>query len=452
MVAAGCGADKQVEDSPGRPIIFFAVDGMEWSVVKPLLERGELPVIAGLMDRGTFGYLRSMTPTYSAVIWTTIATGKLPAMHGIKHFVYESAPGRGDYHYYTSGHRQTKAFWNILSDYKRTVHTLGWWMTYPAEKVNGIMVSQTNTTSVLRAPQRALWKGALFKGVEGQVYPPDYQNRVMGLLEEVDSKIDSITESIFGVPPNPTTPFSQMMWDQTLWAFRADATYLRVAQDILSRGEPFDVLSIYIGGPDVSGHRFWRYAHPEEFSNPPPPDQIENFGNVIDDYYRYIDRSIGDILARAPENVTVIIASDHGMKAINSEGEFKADDPPQLTNSANHLDAPPGVFIAEGSPFRSGAPDGMTSATLDPTRLKVIGGVLDIAPTLLWIEGIPLGRDLAGEPLTELLDPAWVEAHPRQYVDTHDDKAWLASREERIREAVDQNERLEQLRSLGYIK
>ena len=243
-----------------------------------------------------------------------------------------------------------------------------------------------------------------------------------------------------------------MMWDQTQWAFRADATYLRVAHDIMDTRPEYDVFTIYVGGPDVSGHRFWRYAYPEEFQQPPPAEQIENFGNVIDDYYRYLDRSLGELLARAPQDLTVIIASDHGMHAINQGRHFDPSDTPQLTNSGNHLDAPAGVFIAAGEPFRSSAPGSMTVATLDLTRMKVVGGVLDVAPTLLWIKDVPVGRDFLGEAMTELLDPTWVQTHPRKLVDTHDDKEWLGSRESRVREAVDQNERLDQLRSLGYIK
>ena len=126
---------------------------------------------------------------------------KTPDKHGIEHFIYQGR--NGAYHYYTSGHRRTKAFWNILGDYGLDVHCIGWWMTYPVEPIHGTMVSQTNTTSVIRDPRRALWKGTLLKGVEGQVHPPDYQNHVMELLEQTNGSMSVLTEGIFGPLPNP---------------------------------------------------------------------------------------------------------------------------------------------------------------------------------------------------------------------------------------------------------
>jgi predicted AlkP superfamily phosphohydrolase/phosphomutase len=434
-------------------MILFAVDGLEWRVMEPLIESGQLPVMARLMKRGTFGYLESMQPTFSAVIWTSVATGKIPQKHGILHFVYPtSRGGRKEYRYYTSGHRKTKAFWNILSDFDLDVHCIGWWMTYPAEAINGVMVTQTNTTGVLRNPRRALWKGALLKGVEDQVYPPERQNRVMSLLEETDRNLDTITENIFGRTPNKRNGFSQMMWDQAQWAFRADATYVRVARDILETGEPFDLLALYLGGPDVAGHRFWRYAYPDEFDNPPERAQIENFGRIIADHYVYVDRIIGEILDIVPDDTGVLIVSDHGMHAINQDGEFRVDGSPMSTNSAHHLDAPPGVVIAAGGPFRSPAISERTAEDLDLAKMETVGSVLDVLPTLLAIKGIPVGEDMDGTPLRSVIDLDWMERSGIRYVPTHDTEEWLAGRQERIREAVDQTERLEQLRSLGYIK
>jgi hypothetical protein len=73
-------------------------------------------------------------------------------------------------------------------------------------------------------------------------------------------------------------------------------------------------------------------------------------------------------------------------------------------------------------------------------------------PTLLALEGIPLGADFAGKPMTNIIDPAFLKKVPVSTVKTHDDKTWDAARAARMKEASDRAERLEQLRSLGYIK
>ena len=46
--------------------------------------------------------------------------------------------------------RRTKAIWNMASEAGLRVAVVGWWMTFPVEPVNGVMVAQTNTTDQLR--------------------------------------------------------------------------------------------------------------------------------------------------------------------------------------------------------------------------------------------------------------------------------------------------------------
>lgn len=454
IVLTGLGCSKPAERSTPmeakHPLIFVAADGLEWSVMEPLLNSGRLPAIAHLMANGSYGYLRSMDPTYSPVVWTSIATGKLPSKHGIEHFVYTAG---GKQHYYTSGHRKTKAFWNILSDYGLTTHVLGWWMTFPAENINGVMVAQTNTIGVLDDPKRALWKGSLLRGVEGQVTPPERQNEVMDILDITEASFDSLAASIFGTTASaPATPFTKLMWDQSRWSFRADAVYTQVALRLLQSKVPFDVLSVYVGGPDVAGHRFWRYAHPQDFSNPPSASEIATYGHVIDDYYVHLDHVIDALLRAAPEGTSVLIVSDHGMHTVNPRGDFSVDDAPDQWNSGNHLDAPAGVFIAAGPGFLDATPGDSLPLPFARANLVQVGVVFDVLPTLLALKAIPIARDFDGQVLTNVIEPAWLERFPVREIATHDDKAFEAARTQRMKEAVDQAERLEQLKSLGYIQ
>lgn len=449
-VAIGCSRtpDRTVPTSARGPLILLAVDGLEWSVATPLLNAGRLPNLASLMARGSFGYLATMTPTYSPVVWTTIATGKSPDEHGIKHFVYTE---NGVTRYYSSGHRRTKAFWNILSDYGLTVDVMGWWMTFPAEAINGLMVAQTNTTGVLDDPKRALWKGALLRGVDGQVTPADRQTEVMDILDATEAGFDSLAVSIFGGAVSaPKSPFTKLMWDQSRWAFRADEVYTQVAERLLSRKQPFDLLTFYVGGPDVAGHRFWRYAHPQDFFYPPSPEEVAAFGHVIDDYYVHLDHVIGDVLRLAPENTTVILVSDHGMHTVNPKQEFHVETTQEFWNSGNHMDEPPGVFIAAGPMIRDTTPGDVLPLSLD--ALRTVGSVYDVLPTILALKDIPLGKDMRGHVLTDVVDAEWLKKFPVRTIPTHDDPAFEAARVLRMKEAADQSERLEQLKSLGYIQ
>ncbi len=452
LTLVGCskGTERAVAPETRRPLILIAADGLEWAVMEPLLNDGRLPTISRLLASGIYGYLESMEPTYSPVVWTSIATGKTPVQHGIEHFVYDEGGSR---RYYTSGHRKTKAFWNILSDFGLTTHVLGWWMTYPAESIHGVMVAQTNTTGVLDDPKRALWKGSLLRGVEGQVSPPERQNEVMDILEETEASFDSLAVAIFGATVNaPMSEFTKLMWEQSRWSFRADAVYTRVAERLLASKEPFDLLSVYVGGPDVAGHRFWRYAYPQDFFNPPSEQEVAAFGHVIDDYYIHLDRVIDALLRAAPDGTSVLIVSDHGMHTVNPRGAFSANDSPEDWNSGNHLDAPSGVFIAAGPGFVDAIPGDLLPLPFARADLKDVGDVFDVLPTLLALKNVPIARDFEGTIMENVIEAAWLEKFPVRTIDTHDDKAFESARAARMREAADQAERLEQLKSLGYIR
>ncbi|HKW15819.1 MAG TPA: alkaline phosphatase family protein [Candidatus Krumholzibacteria bacterium] len=441
-------APKSTSCAQCSPIILYGCDGMEWSILLPLIQQGRMPVMASLMQRGSYGYLETIEPTFSPVIWTTMATGKMPKDHGIEGFVYRVGPGEDGQRFYTSGHRATKAFWNILSDYSRTVDCLGWWMTYPAEHINGVMVAQTNTTAVLHDSENALLKGTVLRGVEDQVYPPEKQDEVMDVLDNIDHSIDSVLTNMFGTIPHATADITKVAWDQSQWAFRADELYLEVAKKLITSQPHFDLLAVYIGGTDVAAHRFWRYTYPQEFEHPPVASEIASFGKILPDYYAYVDRKLGELIAAAPKNATVIVVSDHGHHAVNIEHDFQVTDEAEMRLSGNHMDAPPGVFIAAGPNIVHTA-----GATISmPDRDHPIGRAWDILPTLLALEGIPLGEDFAGKPMTNIIDPEFLKKVPVRTVKTHDDKTWDAARAARMKEASDRAERLEQLRSLGYIK
>ena len=147
----------------------IGVDGLEWDVLLPLVRDGKAPAMASLMRRGVFGKLETLQPTLSPVIWTTIATGKSPTEHGIGNFV-KPVLKDGKPELFSNLDRRTKAIWNIASDYDKRVAVVGWWMTYPVEAINGVMVAQTNTAEQLDiAGGKQIWKGQLIQGAAGQV-------------------------------------------------------------------------------------------------------------------------------------------------------------------------------------------------------------------------------------------------------------------------------------------
>ena len=432
------------------PVVVFAVDGFEWDVLLPLLKAGKLPNLVQLMERGCYGELETFEPTLSPVVWTTVATGKHHSKHGIKHFVVTSEGG-AKVRLNTSQDRKTKAIWNILSDHGRSVASIGWWLTFPVESINGVMVAQTNTTEQLdpRGGKHVM-KGVLRPGMSHQVFPPGQHARMFETLREVESILPDLSRTLFGDFRHPLQLLDERLWNNCQWSFRADATYLRIAIQQLAENPDTDLSLVYFGGPDVVGHRFWRYMQPDNFRHRPTDQQLENFASIIEDYYIYTDQSLGRLLEACPSNTTMLVISDHGMGPINQNALFNPDDPPKDVNSGHHFDSPPGVFFAAGPCIRKTAVD-KTVDQLTRDDLALIGSVTDITPTILAMLRIPLGEDMDGRVLKHIFrDEFRIEQQPPA-VRSHDTSGFLASRSVTAEPHPAEAERLQQLRSLGYV-
>jgi predicted AlkP superfamily pyrophosphatase or phosphodiesterase len=373
------------------------------------------------MRRGAFGTLKPMKPSKSPRLWTTIATGKPPAEHGILDFTWTDEQGRELL--VTSAQREVKAFWNILGDHGVTSDTIGWWVTYPVEAVNGTMVAQANTAG------GALRKGSLLPGAPGQVWPAEFEPVVFARFEAVERTLDAWMEELFGAEAvRPRHPELRRRWDDCRWALRADRTYLEVVRALLDRGPPARVTSLYIGGTDVLGHRFWTAYEPGSFEPPPDPREVELVGEVIPRYYEFVDGVLEELRGRFPADTAILVVADHGMRLGMHTGEEA------------------GAFLAAGPGIRS---SGAEPRAVLRSAIPELGRLTDFCPTLLALVGLPYGEDMHGRPLETVLDPRFLELNPPRSIATHDDPAWLARSREPVR--VHDPERMEQLRALGYL-
>ena len=449
LFSSGCGGNAEESPPTTSPTVVLGLDGLEWDIILPMLKKGQLPNFAKLMERGYYGKLKTLVPTHSPIVWTSIATGKVRLKHGIYHFI-RLLPD-GEMTLFNSTNRKTKAIWNILSDYGKSVNTIGWWMSYPVEAINGIMVAQTNTTAQLdtRAGKN-VWKGGLLKGVANQVYPPERQNEMIAILEEVESNLTDLMAPVFGELRFPLSLLGRRLWGNCQWIFRADATYRRIALKLAQEDPQPDLTLLYFGGIDIVSHRFWRYMQPDIYRHKPSPEQIANFGTVIEDYYVYIDQFLGQLLEAYGSEVTIMIISDHGFHGVNLTARFDPADPPSDVNSGNHQDAPDAFFLAAGPHIRKVAGCSLGQG-LSRQDLKTVGSVLDITPTLLAMMRIPVGKDMDGRVLTKIFRDEFQIDRQSAAIYTHDTSEFLSRRGIKALPHPGEKERLEQLRSLGYI-
>ena len=364
-------------------VILIGLDGVDWKVLGPLIDEGALPNLARFIDRGVSGELATLpptlAPTYSPIIWASVATGKLPAAHGITGFgktpdgvIEHTVP-------YTSNSRRVKALWNILGELEREVAVVGWWTTWPAEQVHGVVVSDR-----LQYTRMNLWFDVPGYGAElpAQTHPPE-------LLEELADRIpesDELQAEFFarfrpGTEQRPVAADLHDPWYELLLAFARDETYARVLDHVLS-GRSFDFVAYYLNGPDIVSHYFWKYRFPDEWSEPIPEAELRERRGAIARYYAYVDDTLAALLDRADERCLVIVVSDHGFVTGS-----RADSP--NISGTHYRSAPPGIIAAAGGGVAPGS--------------RIEGAdVLDLAPTILAALGLPVARDMQGDVLAQL--------------------------------------------------
>jgi len=421
-------------------IVVFGIDGADWQVIEPLAAGGRLPHFKRLLEKGATGTLRSMEPSASPSLWTTIATGVRPERHGIHGFVVEGGGGPGDAVHseegtavaagrraevrpVTSSMRRAPAFWNILPRYDRKVGVVGWLVTWPAEETNGFIVSSYLPYIYNWSTGRPL-KGTIVSGIPRQTFP----EALIATLDSDKVKPGDVPEETVRrfYDPDRVRSLSQDDRDCVegfLWSLACDETYRRIGLRLFQE-YPVDLFAIYFGGVDVASHRFWKFAHPDALDYHVGREEASVLGRVIDEYYVYVDGLLGEYLERIGPDATLVVLSDHGFKPVLFPGK--------PTTSGHHRME--GVIALFGRGVR-------------PGRTIEGAGLLDVLPTLLYLLDLPLARDLEGKVLEDALDPDFVRGHRPNFVDSYGTPGRIPEADQT---ELDRNV-LERLRSLGYI-
>ncbi|QDU68672.1 alkaline phosphatase family protein [Engelhardtia mirabilis] len=400
-LGAGCGGPD--EPQALGPVLLVGMDGLDPTIVAELLHDGRLPNFARFAEQGVLGRLTTLEPTYSPVIWTTIATGQALTAHGIDFFIDTRSTGLP----YTSEARRVPALWNIVSDAGLGVDVVGWWVSWPAEPVNGRILA----SYAAQAQAHVIWKAAYDADqVPEQTWPEDLWDVVRDdiVFAEDREQVQQQFNSRFKVPDIQDEPVPRLVRDLA-WTLSADRSNLAVAERFLS-DDPGDLVMTYLGLPDVAGHRFWRYHAPGDFHYEVPPAHLDALGDVLNLAYVDVDEALGRLMSLVDERWTILLCSDHGMHA----DPLMLDDPVSL-GSGHHLDAPPGIFGALGRGIAAGG-EHLGDAPL--------GTVFDVAPTVLRLLGLPQPEHwpsvASGNGLDRVLDPEFARANPARTCESPD--------------------------------
>ena len=419
VAVSGC---TQPPPPPADNVVILGLDAATRDVLDPLMKRGLLPNLQKLRAVGTTAPLQSTQPSSSPVIWTSIATGKIPEKHCISSFIRFPTGEAGKPSPVSRTLRHGKAFWNIVGEHGRDVAIVGWFVTWPVEAVNGRMVSD-----------RAHWGAIDDQGI----FPPSYlTDLAVPTMDDARAAIpkfmtyDFVPGELLADSTDPAVRLNYLVFDRFVRAYMRDLYYVRAAERILQDGALPKVLALYLRGTDDVQHGFWKFMEPQWFAEV-PPEQVERFGKVIERYWQWTDEQVGKILTYYEgKNPLVLVVSDHG--AGPAVGQYKINVPEYLHLSGAHRDR--GVLIAAGPGVREG-------------KAIDAASIYDITPTLLWYLDLAVGADMDGKVLTNLFTPGFAR-RPISTIPSYDDPNQKAALQTESK--VDE-QALEHLRSLGYI-
>ncbi|MGH3118374.1 MAG: alkaline phosphatase family protein, partial [Gaiellales bacterium] len=103
--------------------------------------RDELPVLRGLMERGTYGVLRSCNPPITVPAWTSMTSSRSPGTLGMYGFRNRLSRSYDDLAFADSRAVRVPRVWDLVSARGRPVVVIGVPQTYPVNAVNGVMVA-----------------------------------------------------------------------------------------------------------------------------------------------------------------------------------------------------------------------------------------------------------------------------------------------------------------------
>lgn len=256
--------------------VVFGLDGVPHSLVEKLVADGATPHLAELARAGRFARMTVTLPEISAVSWPSFATGLNPGGHGVFGFT-ELKPGTYDVRFTSSADVKAPTIWGRLGRVRKRAVVINQPSTYPATAINGVLVA-----------------GFVAVDFDRAIMPPPLRTKLRQLGYEID--IDT-------VKCREDHDLLQRQLMTTLAGRRQAATYLW-------ENENWDYFEVVVTGTDRLHHYLWDAladeAHPRH-------------GFCLE-YYREVDRFVGEIFARAQDaGAAFYLLSDHGFCGVDRE-------------------------------------------------------------------------------------------------------------------------------------
>jgi hypothetical protein len=397
----------------GLRLLVIGVDGFDPRFARDLAAAGRLPVLEPLLDGATLGMPREAA--WDPVpVWASIATGQPPSRHGAVALESRRVAGlagrvpgnaqgfapvlaattdllRLTRPVVSSGtERREPAFWEVASSAGLRTAVVNWWTTWPATAQDGdIVVTE-------RAALRLQHGGAL----AGEISPATLYGQLQRRWPAVAAAAHAEAERAGSdLPPEVAAIVTQ--------AVDVDATQASLLVETAPGSA--DLVAVYLPGLDIAQAAL-------QAATAAPASGLAERLRGLERVYTSLDATIGRLRGACPNHTVVLVAHP---------GRVPRPQDVQALLAVG-MAAPPLASARQGT-------------------------LLDVAPTILALLGVPLSRELAGQWRPEALPAKFAAQHPPRFV---------AAYERRRRTGEDlpgsarplEDEMRERLRSLGYVQ
>ncbi|MBN1872944.1 MAG: alkaline phosphatase family protein [Anaerolineae bacterium] len=265
-----------------QKVFVIGLDGATYDLVLPWVEQGKLPTFARLMEKGSWGMLKSVIPPVTPPAWSSFLTGMTPGRHGIYTFL-QREPGSYILRPINATFRKVPDIGILLNQCGKQVALVNIPTTYPPRPINGLLVTGLTT------PGRN----------NEFTYPPSLKEELIGRFDYEIERYEKYTpgsEDSFIAAVNRV---EDKRLNATLW---------------LMDQVDWSLFAVVFRGTDVLAHAMWRHIDPQHPAH--EPELFGRYGDALLKHYQKMDQAIAAIQNKLDADTLLMIVSDHGFGAM----------------------------------------------------------------------------------------------------------------------------------------
>ena len=274
-------------------VAFIGIDGVPFSLIEDNPDR--FPNLTAMAEEGSGGAIDSIVPPESSACWPALTTGVNPGETGVYGFQDRE---NGTYDTYVPMGRDVQAtrIWDRITDADRRATVMNVPVTFPPQRNVQRMVS-----------------GFLSPGLDRAAYPDEFGDYLdsVGYRLDVNPKLGHAADR---------TDFVENALETVDRRYEAFEHYL--AED------DWDLFfGVFMTTDRVNHFLFRDYEHGDRGAYQPtdedgtpvePPAEFDGRERFLE-FYERVDGYIGQIRDSLADDVTLVVASDHGFTSLDHE-------------------------------------------------------------------------------------------------------------------------------------